>query len=138
MLTQIPSMAVEWVGLGVAVLGSDEAQGRAAMDRASLLQMLLRTQSLAPDIIEFLNGETYSLIPSTLVPRFISATKPASQMGMDMLNMHYGLLSAQAAEVTAIGWGLLPSYANSATGRFRHHWCWNRLRNSLGHAPPQG
>jgi hypothetical protein len=48
-----------------------------------------------------------------LVPRFIDANKPASQVGMDLLNVRYGLLTVEGASVTAIGWGLIPeAYAN--------------------------
>ena len=47
------------------------------------------------------------------VPRFIEADKPASQVGMDLLNIRYGLLTAEGTATTAIGWGLVAeAYAN--------------------------
>jgi hypothetical protein len=70
-------------------------------------------QSETPDRIDYLRGETYALLPAILVPRFIDPDKPASQVGMTLLNIHYGILTVEGAEVTAIGWGLVAeAYAN--------------------------
>ncbi len=109
---EVPALAAEWVGTGLSVIASGDV-GASVIDRTSLLQMMLRVQSETPDRVGFLEGETYALLPATLVPRFIDADKPASQVGMDLLNIRYGLLTLEGAASTAIGWGLVAeAYAN--------------------------
>lgn len=111
-LAELPSIAVEWFGEGIYALSHGLA-GQSPLDRASLLQMVLMVESRTPSQVDFLNGETYSYLPSILVPRFIDANKPASQIGMDLLNIRYGLLTVEGVETTAIGWGLIAeAYAN--------------------------
>jgi hypothetical protein len=111
-VTQVPGLITEWAdtGLGALVSGGGNV---AVIDRASLLQLLLRVQRLAPDHVPFLYGETYALLPSLLIPRFLEPDKLASQAGMTMLNIRFGFQTVQTAAVTAIGWGLIAeAYAN--------------------------
>ena len=111
-VTQVPGLMTEWAytGLGGLVSSGDNVL---AIDRASLLQLLLRVQRLAPDHVPFLYGETYALLPSLLIPRFLEPDKLASQAGMTMLNIRFGFQTVQAASVTSIGWGLIAeAYAN--------------------------
>ncbi len=111
-VAELPGLATEWVGEGLAAIAAGEV-GQSVLDRASLLQMLLLVESETPDNVDFLFGETYALLPAILVPRFIEADKPASQVGMDLLNIRYGLLTAEGTATTAIGWGLVAeAYAN--------------------------
>src|SRR5690349_3070500 len=75
--------------------------------------MMLRVQRASPDTTDYLRGETYALLPGTLVPRFISSDKPSSQVGMDLLNIRYGVLTTQGVATTAVGWGLIAeAFAN--------------------------
>jgi hypothetical protein len=109
---QIPGLIVSWVGAGLGALVSGEI-GTSALDRASLLQMVLIAQTQTPEYVEYLDGETYAMLPSILIPRFIDEDKPATQIGMDMLNIRYGLLTIEGAATTAIGWGLIAeAFAN--------------------------
>jgi len=109
---QLPGMATEWVANGIKAIATNSV-GQSAIERTSLLQMVLRVQRETPDHIDYLNGETYALLPSILVPRFIESDKPASQVGMDLLNRRYGLISVDEESSTAIGWGLIAeAYAN--------------------------
>lgn len=111
-LSGLPGFAAEWVGEGIYAIATGSA-GQSVLERASLFQMILRAQIDTPDRVEFLNGATYALLPSILVPRFIESNKPASQVGIDLLNIHYGLMTVDEAAVTAVGWGLVPeAYAN--------------------------
>lgn len=111
-VTQVPKLFGEWVGEGSGALFSG-AGGQDIVDRVSLLHMLLLVQRLTPDYIEFLEGESYALLPAMLVPRFLAPDKIASQAGMELLNIRYGIQTAEDASVTAIGWGLIPeAYAN--------------------------
>ena len=101
---------VALAGIDGIVTGNAEAT---VVDRASLIQMILLVQSVTPEQIEFLGGETYALLPSILVPRFIDAGKPASQVGMDLLNIRYEVLTAEGTATTAVGWGLIAeAFAN--------------------------
>ncbi|MBE0612765.1 MAG: hypothetical protein IH604_03765 [Burkholderiales bacterium] len=111
-VTQLPALAVEWVAYGITAIATDSV-GQSVIERASLLQMILRAQRETPARIDYLHGETYALLPAILVPRFIDSDKPASQIGMDLLNRRYGLLGFNEESVTAIGWGLVAeAYAN--------------------------
>ncbi|HEY7299145.1 MAG TPA: hypothetical protein VH684_14665 [Xanthobacteraceae bacterium] len=109
---QAPELMIEWMETGLTAYVSGEVQSD-VLERASLLHMLLNVQRLTPQFIPFLEGESYSSLASTLVPRFIDPDKPASQVGMNLLNVHYGLQTIEATTVTAIAWGLIPeAYAN--------------------------
>jgi hypothetical protein len=110
--TQIPALAAEWVGQGVKTIALGEVE-QSAFERTSLLEMILRVQALTPDSIDFLNGETYALLPAIIVPRFIDPDKPTSQAGIILLNFRYGIQTLEESAITAIGWGLVPeAYAN--------------------------
>jgi hypothetical protein len=111
-VAHLPGMLFEWVGDGVYALASGNSNS-GVVDRASLIQMILLAESLTPEVIPYLGGETYAMLPSILVPRFIESDKPASQVGMELLNIRYGVLTAEGAAVTAVGWGLVAeAYAN--------------------------
>ena len=113
---QIPGLIVSWIGAGIGNIVTGEV-GTSALDRASLLQMVLIAETKTPEYVEYLNGETYAMLPSILVPRFIDEDKPATQVGMDLLNIRYGLLTQEGAATTAIGWGLIAeAFANFGYG----------------------
>lgn len=105
-VAQLPDIAAEWVSAGVRERLSGSG-GQSAIDRTSLLPLLLRAQRLTPQHIDFLKGDTYALLPGMLVPRFLSPGKTASQAGMDLLNIRYGILSTEGVTSTAVGWGLI-------------------------------
>ena len=105
-VTQLPGVAVEWVGAGLKGLTSGAKRGT-ALDRTALLPLLLRAQLLTPQHIDYLRGETYALLPGMLVPRFLSPNKTKSQAGMDLLNIRYGILTVEGVGSTAVGWGLI-------------------------------
>lgn len=108
----VPGLLTEWVGDGIYALATGK-MGDSVIERTSLIQMVLRAQVDTPDSVPFLNGETYALLPSVLIPRFIDPDKPESQAGMNLLNIRYGLLTVEGTEQTAIGWGLVAeAYAN--------------------------
>ncbi len=111
-LLRLPQLAVEWFEIGLEQFGTSK-KGRSAIDRASLLQILLRVQYLTPAYIDYLRGDSYALLPGMLIPRFLDPDKTKSQAGMDMLNIRYGILTSEGAEKTAVGWGLIAeAYAN--------------------------
>ena len=109
---QAPAMMVEWVGTGLSTIASGEYYD-SAIDRASLLHLLLRVQRLTPDYVPLLEGKSYAVLPDMLVPRFIDPDKISSQTAMNMLNVHFGFQTTEGTQKTAIGWGLIAeAYAN--------------------------
>src|SRR5262249_41646336 len=87
-VAQVPGLLAEWVGTGLATIISGEYYS-SAIDRASLLQVLLTVQRLAPDHVPFLEGESYTLLPAMLIPRFLDPEKIASQAAMNTLNIRF-------------------------------------------------
>ena len=108
----LPEFAAEWVGAGVTAIVAGDV-GRDVSQRASLVWILLHVQRVAPIPIPYLEGATYALLPQMLVPRFLDPTKIVSQAGMNLLNVHFGILTEEGTEKTAVGWGpLAEGYAN--------------------------
>jgi len=111
-LLNIPSIMAEWTGYGLEEITSGD-QYHSALDRASLMQLLLRSKRLAPDYVPFLEGRSYAVLPDMLVPRFLFPDKITSQEAMNMLNVHFGFLTIDETSRTAIGWGLIAeAYGN--------------------------
>ncbi len=109
---QMPGMMADWVTAGVGALWSGRTETD-VLERASLLHMLLLVQRATPDYIPYLEGETYALLPSMLVPRIFDPEKPQSQAGLNLLSVHYGLQKVESTASTTIGWGLVAeAYAN--------------------------
>ncbi len=109
---QVPIILANWISTGIDTIASGNDYS-VAIDRASLLRLLMQVERLAPDYVHYLDGETYSYLPYMLVPRFIQEDKLFSQASMTLLNIRFGFQTAQAASVTAIGWGLIAeAYAN--------------------------
>ncbi len=111
-VVQVPMIMADWAATGFATIASGNDYS-VAIDRASLLRLLMQVERLAPDYVPYLDGETYSYLPYMLVPRFIQEDKLFSQASMTLLNIRFGFQTAEAASVTAIGWGLIAeAYAN--------------------------
>ena len=111
-MTQLPGFMAEWVAAGMNAIATG-SYAQSAIERTSLLQMVLRVQSESPIRIDYLGGETYALLPAIVIPRFIDSDKPVSQAGMNMLNVRYGILTNEETSSTAIGWGLVAeAFAN--------------------------
>jgi hypothetical protein len=111
-VTHVPVIMADWAVTGFETIASGNDYS-VAIDRASLLRLLMQVERLAPDYVRYLDGETYSYLPYMLVPRFIQEDKLFSQASMTLLNIRFGFQTAQSASVTAIGWGLIAeAYAN--------------------------
>jgi hypothetical protein len=111
-LFQAPGIMAEWGEAGFGAMTSKENYD-SVIDRAALLNLLLRVQHLAPDYVPLLEGESYAVLPEMMVPRFIDPEKISSQTAMGMLNVRFGFQTAEDTENTAIGWGLIAeAYAN--------------------------
>jgi hypothetical protein len=111
-VTHVPVIMADWAITGFETIASGNDYS-IAIDRASLLRLLMQVERLAPDYVPYIDGETYSYLPYMLVPRFIQEDKLFSQASMTLLNIRFGFQTAQSASVTAIGWGLIAeAYAN--------------------------
>jgi hypothetical protein len=90
-----------------------EKDSTSILSRANTVYLLLLAQSLTPGEVPFLGGETYSIIPSALVPRLFDPEKASPHYSTSLLNVLYGTQTWEAAASTSIGWGMLnEAYAN--------------------------
>jgi hypothetical protein len=111
------SRYAEWINFGVNRLFSKEdsqveAQ-QSLLERSSILQQILLTQSATQKGQPLLNGATYAIVPQLLIPRIFNPEKITSHEGTTILNIHYGRQTREDTLSTTIGWGLLAeSYAN--------------------------
>lgn len=115
-LSQSVTIVEQWIGYGIENLFgtsiADEPTG-SFLERASITQLVLKVETETPEVVPFLDGSTYFAIPALLVPRIIWPERPSTQDTLKQLSQHYGLLSAEDAESTSIGWGLIAeAYAN--------------------------
>jgi hypothetical protein len=111
-VSAVPATTLEWFEDGVNALWSGN-QGMDVLERASLLWVVLRVQEATPNSVPYLNGETYALLPSIMMPRFVEPEKTHSQAGLHLLSVRYHLQFEEDAERTTIGFGLVAeAYAN--------------------------
>jgi hypothetical protein len=116
---QYPAWFTEWVGYSTESFLDTDSDGytntkrTTFAERVGLIHLLLLAQDKTPKEVSYMMGETYTIIPELLVPRFILPNKPASHEGTSLLNIHFGKQTREDIEKTTIGWGLLnESYAN--------------------------
>lgn len=109
----LPGMMANWLVSGVSGSVSAGASSGRLLERTSLLHMVLAVQDATPAIIPYLEGESYALLPSMLMPRFLDPEKLESQAGLNLLSVRYGRERAEDTYKTTIGWGLVAeAYAN--------------------------
>jgi hypothetical protein len=117
-ISQVPGMLVDWFAAGIGgtvskALGSRQPESSSLLERTSLLHMVLAVQEATPSIIPYLEGGTYALLPSMLVPRFLEPDKTESQAGLNLLSVRYGRQRAEDTYKTTLGWGMVAeAYAN--------------------------
>ena len=112
-----PALYAEWLAASLEELRAnrdDKNQWSSILSRANGVYLLLQVQALSPDVIPYLGGSTYSLVPSSLLPRFFFPDKTSPHLGSAMLNVQYGNQTWEGAQSTTIGWGLL----NESIGNF--------------------
>jgi hypothetical protein len=108
----LPELMVDWFEEGTKSLlnGRPDIAGVPQVglfERASLLWILVGVQQATPRVLPFLEGKTYTLLPSMLVPRFVDPDKPSSQSVLNLLSVRYGLQNVGGTASTTIGWGLI-------------------------------
>lgn len=105
-----------WFEEGLKVHTEEEEQTKNTaklLDRSSLIQMLCLVVSETPDKRDYLEGETYALIPAQFIPRFFWPSKPPAHIATNRLAIYYGLQDENATKSTTIGFGFVAeAYAN--------------------------
>ena len=99
-----------WVGASLAsVAQAGEARpSNLFTDRFNNLQNLLYVQKEVLAGTPVLDGESFSTIPRSLIPRFLDPSKGRSQAGQVLLNLHFGRQrTLEDTEKTYIAWGFL-------------------------------
>ena len=117
---QYSTVYSEWITSSVNELGLSSTNtnyssdtGQSFGERASVVHMMMLSQSLSPQAVPFLGGYTYQILPEMLIPRFLYPAKPWSHEGTFRLNIHYGRQTREDTRRTTIAWGLLAeAYAN--------------------------
>jgi hypothetical protein len=114
---QYPAFYAEWALSTVKTLALQkkglENESASFLSRANTVYLLLLAQRTSPEEVPFLEGETYRIIPSALVPRLISPGKESPHYSTSLLNVLYGKQTWESAESTSIGWGMFnEAYAN--------------------------
>ncbi len=107
----------------------DSANRQSLTDRIDNLQNLIFViDAENSGHIEPIHGDSYTLIPSLLIPRIFWPGKPRSQQGQVILNVHFGRQDLNSTFTTYIAWGLLPE----AYGNFGPVWGALGLGASIG------
>lgn len=99
-----------WVGASLASVGqAGEARpSNLFTDRFNNLQNLLYVQKEVLAGTPLLDGETFSTIPNSLIPRFLNPNKGRSHSGQVLLNLHFGRQrTLEETEKSFIAWGFL-------------------------------
>jgi hypothetical protein len=109
----------EWLGHGLEEAmraggtGPGESGHESALERGSVVHMVLLVETATPRRVPFLDGATYALIPELLIPRALDPDKPWAHEGTYLLSMHYGLQTREQTLKTTIGFGpVAEAYAN--------------------------
>jgi hypothetical protein len=127
-LDEIPDHYVEWFGVSYdCVMGNDvkdydepavsedkPEEKQSLLERVNNMQNLLFViDAMETHHIEPLHGETYTIIPKLLIPRFLWPDKPGTHEGQVLLNVHFGRQDLISTKSTFVAWGLLPeAYGN--------------------------
>jgi hypothetical protein len=97
-----PALVEGWFEAGFKTLSSN-AQHQSVADRAALITQIIRIQQWTPTRVPYLNGETYTYLPSMLVPRIFNSSRAPVQVVMGVLDVRYGFLTRQQIQFTAVG-----------------------------------
>lgn len=112
-ILRLPGVLIDWFVAGLGSVGGAHESYPTLLERTSLLHMVLTVQQSTPEFLPYLDGETYLLLPSMLMPRFLNPDKLESQAGINLLSVYYGLQRAEDTGTTTLGWGLVAeAYAN--------------------------
>lgn len=117
----VPDYLSQWIEFGLP--GGEQTKEEEAseqekltyglMRRASLFQMVCVGVARVPSQHDYLFPDSYTIIPALFIPRPIWPGKPSPQETVTLLSVELGVLSAEQAKTTSIGFGMLTeAYAN--------------------------
>ena len=113
-----PAYFAEWIGyglknLGMGKKGEEKREVSSAKERGSLIQLMIKIQTMTPDKVPYLQGVSYEFIPSLLIPRILSPTKKWAHTGNMILSLHYGILDQEGIWFTSVAFDpVMEAYAN--------------------------
>jgi len=115
-----PTFYLNWADSGLSAVSAifrpeaeEEGSSMGLHERVSLAQMTLLVQSQSPEPVPFLMGQTYTIIPRLLLPRFVNPDKATTHEGTYILSIAYGLQTREESTTTTIAFGFLAeAYAN--------------------------
>jgi hypothetical protein len=116
-LEALPAFFQEWFSRGLQPTidepgHSTTLTGR-LFERASLFQMLCVVTERTPEVVPFLDGESYLYVPAQLIPTFLWPNKPSSQLSNILLAVHYRLVDPEEPGSVSIAFGMVAeAYAN--------------------------
>ncbi len=119
-LLDYPRFFGEWVGFGlrnmglsVVKAGEEKREVETAKDRAALLPLMAKIQTMTPSQVPYLQGASYEFIPALLIPRILSPGKKWSHTSNMMLSLHYGILTQEGIFTTSVAFDpVMEAYAN--------------------------
>jgi hypothetical protein len=117
-MSSLPDYFTQWFNLGLnAPKSANSTQSNAItyglMRRASLFQIVCVTVATIPDKASYLEGESYTVLPAQIIPRFLWPSKPSPHLSVSLMSVQLGLLTIEETETTSIGFGMLTeAYAN--------------------------
>jgi hypothetical protein len=108
-----PQLVSSWFTTGLSAMQTHGGGNQSVAERASLLDQLIRVMAWTPDRVPYLNGETYTYLPSMIVPRVFNPDRAPTQVVMTLLDVRYGFLTREAALRTSVGVNIVPeAFAN--------------------------
>jgi hypothetical protein len=121
-LLTLPAYYLEWINNSLRLMGlgavgehkisitSQGDEGQSLYDRVDQMgSLLFITDIMRRDAIDPLYGQTYTLIPPLLIPRYFWPDKPIAHGGQVLLNIYFGRQQTlEQTEKTFVAWGWLP------------------------------
>jgi hypothetical protein len=106
------TLASDWFSTGLNVITKNTKHASVA-DRASLLEQVIRVQQWTPERVPYLYGESYTYLPSMIVPRIFNPNRAPTQVVMGLLDVRYHFLTKHDTLTTAVGINFVPeAFAN--------------------------
>jgi hypothetical protein len=119
-ITSMPSEFIEWYGYSFQFLFSPHptdiaslspestpTRKRRFIERVSLMHMFLEVVKRTGEDVPMLNGKSYAVIPTALLPRLLYPAKTSAHEALALINIHYGHQTREQTKTTHIAWGLL-------------------------------
>ncbi|MBF0153969.1 MAG: hypothetical protein HQL64_09550 [Magnetococcales bacterium] len=113
-VSDIYQRLTDWANISLQSFQSNtETSSFMLADRMNFSGVLGMVIQRTPEEVPFIEGTTYAMLPSMIVPRFLWPEKPDGHAATIYLGIHYGVHTIDEIIMTSIGIGLLgEAYAN--------------------------